>query len=141
MIIGRSEIVGKPMAKMLLEENCNIVQLHSKTSREDMEFYIAHADIIVVAAGKKHLLDNTFTYKKTAIVVDVGINRDQEGLHGDALPNLPVAIQTPVPGGVGLLTRITLIKNLIKLAQMDRQASQGVETIEKTPPMSEIQKL
>jgi methylenetetrahydrofolate dehydrogenase (NADP+)/methenyltetrahydrofolate cyclohydrolase len=117
VIIGRSEIVGKPMARMLLEENCNIVQLHSKTSREDMEFYIAHADVIVVAVGKKHLLDNSFTYKKSAVIVDVGINRDAEGLHGDAIPNLPVALQTPVPGGVGLLTRLTLIKNLIKLGQ------------------------
>ena len=49
------------------------------------------------------------------MIVDVGINRDETGLHGDAVPNLPVFLQTPVPGGVGLLTRLALMENLIKL--------------------------
>lgn len=130
VIIGRSEIVGKPMAKLLLEQNCNIVQLHSKTSREDMEFYVEHADLIIVAVGKQHFLDNSFRYKKSAIIIDVGINRDKEGLHGDVLPNLPVAYQTPVPGGVGLLTRISLLKNLIKLSVIKgvENESRDIET-------------
>ena len=95
LVIGRSNIVGKPMAKLLLKENCNVTVVHSKTSKDDMAFYIAHADIIVIAIGS--------------------ISRDETGLHGDAVPNLPVKLQTPVPGGVGLLTRLSLIENLLKI--------------------------
>lgn len=115
VVLGRSNIVGKPMAKLLLKENCNVTVLHSKTSREDMERYIENADIIIVAIGKQHFLDNSFKYKPSAIIVDVGISRDENGLHGDAVPNLPVALQTPVPGGVGLLTRLALYENLLKI--------------------------
>ena len=115
VVIGRSNIVGKPMAKLLLKESCNVTVLHSKTSFEDMLRYLANADIIVVAIGKAGFLDNKFSYKKTATVVDVGISRDETGLHGDAIPDLPVALQTPVPGGVGLLTRLALYENLLEI--------------------------
>ncbi len=115
LVIGRSNIVGKPMAKLLLKENCNVTTVHSKTSKDDMAFYIAHADIIVIAIGRQFFLDEKYSYKPTAIVVDVGISRDETGLHGDAVPGLPVQLQTPVPGGVGLLTRLSLIENLIKI--------------------------
>lgn len=115
LVIGRSNIVGKPMAKLLLKENCNVTIVHSKTSKEDMAFYIAHADIIVIAIGKQFFLDEKYQYKENAIIIDVGISRDENGLHGDAKPNLPVKLQTPVPGGVGLLTRLSLIENLIKI--------------------------
>lgn len=115
VILGRSNIVGKPMAKLLLAESANITILHSKTSFEDMHRYIANADIIVVAIGKQHFLDNRFEYKKDAVIVDVGISRDETGLHGDAIPNLPVGSQTPVPGGVGLLTRLALYENLLDI--------------------------
>ena len=117
VVIGRSNIVGKPMAKLLLKESANVTVLHSKTTFEDMSRYIANADIIVVAIGKKHFLDNRFQYKETAAVIDVGISRDEDGLHGDALPNLPVKLQTPVPGGVGLLTRLALYVNLLEIAK------------------------
>ena len=117
VVIGRSNIVGKPMAKLLLKESANVTVLHSKTSFEDMSRYIANADIIVVAIGKKHFLDNKFQYKETATVIDVGISRDEDGLHGDALPNLPVKLQTPVPGGVGLLTRLALYENLLEIVK------------------------
>ena len=115
LVIGRSNIVGKPMAKLLLKENCNVTIVHSKTSKEDMAFYIAHADIIVIAIGKQFFLDEKYQYKENAIIIDVGISRDENGLHGDAKPSLPVKLQTPVPGGVGLLTRLSLIENLIKI--------------------------
>lgn len=115
VVIGRSNIVGKPMAHLLLKESANVTVLHSKTSFEDMARYIANADIIVVAVGKQGLLDNRFTYKPSAVIVDVGINRDENGLHGDAIPDLPVALQTPVPGGVGLMTRLALMENLLKI--------------------------
>ena len=113
LIIGRSNIVGKPMAKLLLKEHCNTTITHSRTTREDMAFYIKHADLIVIAIGKTAFLDDSFEYKKDAVIVDVGINRTEEGLKGDAKRDLPVKLQTPVPGGVGLLTRLTLLKNLM----------------------------
>ena len=115
VIIGRSNIVGKPMAKLLLKENMNVTVLHSKTSQEDMAFYIAHADVIVIAIGKAGFLDNRFVYKKDAVIIDVGISRTEDGLKGDALPDLPVRLQTPVPGGVGLLTRLALYENLLEI--------------------------
>ena len=115
VVIGRSNIVGKPMAKLLLKENCNVTVLHSKTSELDKNFYISHADIIVIAIGRQGFLDNRFSYKESAIIVDVGINRDETGLHGDAVKDLPVKLQTPVPGGVGLLTRLALYENLLKI--------------------------
>lgn len=118
VVIGRSNIVGKPMAKLLLKESCNVTVLHSKTSREDMADYLAKADIIVVAVGKMHLIDSSFKFKESAIIVDVGINRDADGkLHGDVVPGLPVALQTPVPGGVGLITRLCLMENLLKIVK------------------------
>lgn len=113
VVIGRSNIVGKPMARLLTKEHMNVTVLHSRTTNEDMDFYLAHADLVVVAVGRKHFLNNQ-PLKETAYVVDVGINRDEDGLHGDARPDLKVALQTPVPGGVGLLTRITLMDNLIE---------------------------
>ena len=119
LVIGRSNIVGKPMAKLLLKENCNVTVVHSKTEKLDMMRYIANADIIVVAIGKQGFLGYSFHYKPTAIIVDVGISRDETGLHGDALPELPVALQTPVPGGVGLLTRLALYENLLKIKYGD----------------------
>ncbi len=115
VVIGRSNIVGKPMAKILLRESANVTVLHSKTTREDMERYIENADIIVIAIGKKHFLDESFKYKPSAIIIDVGINRIDGTLYGDAKEDLPVRIKTPVPGGVGLLTRLTLLENLIEV--------------------------
>ena len=117
VVIGRSNIVGKPMARMLLKESCNVTVLHSKTTKEDMSNYIKNADIIVVAIGKAGFLNNDFEYKKDATIIDVGISRLEDGLHGDALPNLPVKLQTPVPGGVGLLTRLALYENLLEIVK------------------------
>lgn len=117
VVIGRSNIVGKPMAKLLLKESCNVTVLHSKTSKEDMANYLANADIVVVAVGKKHLITNSFKFKESAVIVDVGINRDEDGLHGDVEPGLLVRLQTPVPGGVGLLTRLALMENLLKIGK------------------------
>ena len=115
LVMGRSNIVGKPMAHLLLKENCNVTVVHSKTSKEDMHNYVANADIIVIAIGRQGYLDFTYQYKKDAVIVDVGISRDENGVHGDALPDLPVALQTPVPGGVGLLTRLALYENLLEI--------------------------
>lgn len=117
VVIGRSNIVGRPMAMLLLNESMNVTITHSKTSEEDMKRYLSNADLIVIAIGRQGFLDNKYTYKPSAVIVDVGISRDENGLHGDAIPNLPVALQTPVPGGVGLLTRLALLENLLKLSK------------------------
>ena len=78
-----------------------------------MEFYLKHADLVVVAVGKEGFLDSSYPINENAVVVDVGINRGKDGhLHGDCCPNLKVSLQTPVPGGVGLLTRLALLENL-----------------------------
>jgi methylenetetrahydrofolate dehydrogenase (NADP+)/methenyltetrahydrofolate cyclohydrolase len=115
VVIGRSNIVGKPMAKMLLARDCNVTVLHSKTSEEDKRFYLAHADLVVVAIGHLGSIDASYVFKPTCWVVDVGINRGEDGhLHGDCVPGLAVAKQTPVPGGVGLLTRLALLENLLE---------------------------
>ncbi|NLI94332.1 MAG: bifunctional 5,10-methylenetetrahydrofolate dehydrogenase/5,10-methenyltetrahydrofolate cyclohydrolase [Erysipelotrichaceae bacterium] len=114
LVIGRSNIVGKPMAKLLLQANANVTVVHSRTKEKDLRNYVKNADIIVVAVGIKHFLNKTFTYKKEAIVVDVGINRQAGITYGDAESDLPIYFQTPVPGGVGLLTRLTLLENLLE---------------------------
>ena len=121
VVIGRSNIVGKPMARLLLSENCTVTTVHSRTPKEDMKFYIEHADIIVIAIGKAGFLDRSYNYKPDAVIVDVGINRIDGKLHGDAERDLPVKLQTPVPGGVGLLTRLTLLTNLMQAYYARRQ--------------------
>jgi methylenetetrahydrofolate dehydrogenase (NADP+)/methenyltetrahydrofolate cyclohydrolase len=116
VIIGRSHIVGRPMHKLLLDANMNVTILHTKTSEEDKRFYLEHADLIVVAAGKAGVLNKSYKLKESAVVMDVGINFNEEGkLIGDCEKDLPVAFQSPVPGGCGLLTRLAVIENLIKL--------------------------
>ena len=116
VIIGRSHIVGRPMHKLLLDANMNVIMLHTKTSEEDKRFYLEHADLIVVAAGKVGVVNNSYKLKESAVIMDIGINFDENGkLIGDCEKDLPVAFQSPVPGGCGLLTRLAVIENLIKL--------------------------
>lgn len=118
VIIGRSHIVGRPMHKLLLDANMNVTILHTRTSEEDKRFYLEHADLIVVAAGKAGVLNKSYKLKESAIVMDVGINFDENGkLIGDCEKDLPVTFQSPVPGGCGLLTRLAVIENLIKLEE------------------------
>lgn len=118
VIIGRSHIVGRPMHKLLLDANMNVTVLHTKTSEEDKRFYLEHADLIVVAAGKAGVVNKSYKLKETAVVIDVGINFNEEGkLIGDCEPGLNVAFQSPVPGGCGLLTRLAVIENLILLSK------------------------
>ena len=74
VILGRSNIVGRPMHDILLNKNMNVTILHSKTSEEDRKFYIEHASLIVVAIGKKYYLDNRYNYRDDCVVMDVGIN-------------------------------------------------------------------
>lgn len=115
LVIGRSEIVGKPMARLLLNKNMTVAIAHSKTPSNVIKDLVAMADLIVVAVGKSNFLTNDFNFKKSCFVIDVGINRDSDNkLVGDCEKDLKVAYQSPVPGGVGLLTRLALLINLLE---------------------------
>ncbi len=117
LVIGRSNIVGKPMARLLLERNCNVTIIHSKTSYQNKHEYVENADLIICATGHENTLTNEFCYKKDAIIFDVGINFNNKGkLVGDCGQILDSQVwQSPVPGGVGLLTRLQLLENIQKL--------------------------
>ena len=120
VIIGRSHIVGRPMHKLLLDADMNVIVLHTKTSEEDKRRYLANADLIVVAAGKAGVLNSSYHLKESAVVMDVGINFNAEGkLIGDCEPGLNVMFQSPVPSGCGLLTRLAVIENLASLAGLE----------------------
>lgn len=110
VIVGRSNIVGKPMAHLLLEENATVTVAHSRT--KNLKQLTQMADILVVAVGQPELI--TADYVKTgAVVIDVGINRTESGLKGDVDFNnvkSKVAAITPVPGGVGPMT-IAMLMN------------------------------
>lgn len=110
VIVGRSNIVGKPLAHLLLEANATVTIAHSKT--KELKHLTKQADILVVAVGQPELI--TEDYVKTgAVVIDVGINRTESGLKGDVDFNSvksKVAAITPVPGGVGPMT-IAMLMN------------------------------
>lgn len=121
VVIGRSNIVGRPMAKLLLDRSCNVTVIHSKTSREHKEDLVANADLIVVATGHRNTLtDYELRHNKNCFIIDVGMNRNDEGkLCGDC-EAVTVCEKTPVPGGVGLSTRLALITNLLKLYKLNK---------------------
>ena len=111
-VIGRSSIVGKPMAALLLQENATVFHCHSKTS--DLESIAKQAEILIVAAGKPHLVGGAYI-KSGAVVIDVGIHRDAQNkvigdVRFDEAASIASAI-TPVPGGVGPMTIAILLKN------------------------------
>ena len=113
VMIGRSNLNGKPMAQLLLKENCTVTITHSKT--KDLKAECLEADIIVAAVGIPELVKVDWV-KKDAIVIDVGINKTENGLVGDVafdeVSKVAKAL-TPVPGGVGPMTIACLLKNTI----------------------------
>jgi len=123
VVVGRSEIVGKPMAHLLTMANATVTVCHSHTV--NLSQYTLAADIVVVAAGKKHLLGKS-DFKKGAVVVDVGMHGSGQGqgVTGDVrLDELKDWVQayTPVPGGVGPMTITTLLENTVTLAEKNMQ--------------------
>ena len=114
VIIGRSNLNGKPMAQLLLKENCTVTVVHSKTNNLKNE--CLKADILVAAVGVPHLVKKDWI-KENAIVIDVGINKVGENIVGDVnfdeLKDKAKAI-TPVPGGVGPMTIACLLKNTLE---------------------------
>ena len=114
IVIGRSNIVGKPMAKLLLEKDATVIVCHSHTAEADLEYLLKRADLVVCAVGKPRFLDCS---NIDCPVIDVGINFDENGkLVGDCY-NVGDKDVTPVPGGVGLLTRVALLDNVITAAE------------------------
>lgn len=117
IVVGRSNLVGKPMAQLLLRENCTVTLAHSRTA--NLAALTKMADIVVVAAGKRGLI-KAEGIKPGAVVIDVGINRQPDGsLTGDvdfdAVAQVAGAI-TPVPGGVGPMTIAYLLANTVTAA-------------------------
>ena len=114
VIIGRSNLNGKPMAQLLLKENCTVTITHSKT--KDLKGECLKGDIVVAAVGIPELVKGDWV-KKDAIVIDVGINKTEKGIVGDVafdeVSKVAKAL-TPVPGGVGPMTIACLLKNTIE---------------------------
>ena len=119
VVIGRSNIVGKPMAMLLLHENGTVTICHSHT--KDLKEITSEADILVAAIGKAKFVTADMV-KENAVVIDVGMNRDEKGkLCGDVdFDNVKdkCSYITPVPGGVGPMTIATLMKNTLKAAKL-----------------------
>jgi methylenetetrahydrofolate dehydrogenase (NADP+)/methenyltetrahydrofolate cyclohydrolase len=125
VVVGRSNIVGKPMAQLLIEESCTVTVVHSKT--KDVESICSQADIVVVAAGRPEMVNGDWL-KEGAVVIDVGINRvpvtKEDGSEGSKIVgdvDFESASQkaskiTPVPGGVGPMTIACLLRNTVTSA-------------------------
>ena len=140
LVIGRSDIVGKPVAKLLLDRNCTVIQAHSKTPKDVLCKMFSFADIVVSAVGRTDIIskydaedyfkDNrhdfygNFSNKRDRIIIDVGINRDENGkLCGDFSESFKEkysSFYTPVPGGVGPMTIAMLLKNTILAAKLTK---------------------
>ena len=115
VVIGRSTIVGKPAALLLLRANATVTICHSRTA--DLSWHVSQADVLVAAVGKAGVVSKDMV-KPGAAVVDVGMNRTDEGLRGDVDPDASdvAGLMTPVPGGVGPMTIAMLLRNTVKAA-------------------------
>ena len=120
VVLGRSNLNGKPMTQLLLKENCTVTITHSKT--KDLKAECNRADIIIAAVGRPKLVKGDWV-KKGAIVIDVGINKTDSGLVGDVdfdeVSKVAKAI-TPVPGGVGPMTIACLLNNTVECFKKSR---------------------
>lgn len=119
VVVGRSPLVGKPVAVMLLRENATVTMCHSRTV--DLARHTLDADVLVAAVGVPAVITAEMV-RQGATVIDVGINRTEAGLVGDVEPGAAerAAFITPVPGGVGPMTIAMLLKNTVKAARYRR---------------------
>lgn len=121
MVIGRSNIVGKPMSMLLLRENATVTVAHSHT--KNLKEVAKRADILIVAVGKPLFINHEYV-KEGAIVIDVGIHRDENNKlcgdvdYEDVFPH--VSAITPVPGGVGPMTIAMLMKNCVNAVEIQK---------------------
>jgi methylenetetrahydrofolate dehydrogenase (NADP+)/methenyltetrahydrofolate cyclohydrolase len=118
VVVGRSDLVGKPVAALLMQRNATVTTCHSRT--RELPAVCARADILIAAIGKPRMIATEYV-KRGAVVIDVGINRTEDGLVGDVdfEPVAEVArLITPVPGGVGPMTPAMLLRNTVQAARM-----------------------
>lgn len=122
VVIGRSVLVGKPVAMLLLAEHATVTICHSRTP--DLGAFTREADVLVAAVGRPHLVTPDLV-KPGAAVVDVGVNRTEAGLVGDVDPAVAevAGLLTPVPGGVGPMTIAMLLSSTLEAARMRRVSS------------------
>jgi methylenetetrahydrofolate dehydrogenase (NADP+) / methenyltetrahydrofolate cyclohydrolase len=124
VVVGRSAIVGKPMAHLLLQRNATVTICHSRT--QDLERYTLDADVLVAAVGRTHLISPDMV-KFGSTVIDVGMNRDEESrkVLGDVDPGAmdEAAYMTPVPGGVGPMTIAMVLQNAVTAARLRSSAA------------------
>jgi methylenetetrahydrofolate dehydrogenase (NADP+)/methenyltetrahydrofolate cyclohydrolase len=119
VVVGRSDIVGKPTALLLLHANATVTICHSRTA--DLSSHTREADVLVVAVGKAGVI-RAEDVRAGATVIDVGMNRSDEGLVGDVDPRVAEVARliTPVPGGVGPMTIAMLLRNTVRAARYRR---------------------
>lgn len=120
-IVSRSDLIGKPLAKLLLDRNATVIICHSKTSLGKTMEFMRKADIVIVAIGKPQYFNDHF-FRDGQIAIDCGVNRNIEGtlcgdIDTDSLKDLDVKV-TPVPGGVGILTTAQLMRNVLKAYEL-----------------------
>jgi methylenetetrahydrofolate dehydrogenase (NADP+) / methenyltetrahydrofolate cyclohydrolase len=118
VVVGRSNLVGKPLAQLLLRENATVTVCHSRT--RELSAVTRRADVLIVAAGEREIVGAEYV-GEGAVVVDVGIHRKEEGLVGDVRfdeVEPRAAWISPVPGGVGPMTRAMLLHNTVMAARM-----------------------
>ena len=130
VVVGRSNIVGKPMAIQLLLNDATVTVCHSKT--DDLGFYTRHADVLIVAVGRPHLITADMV-KEGAVVIDVGMNYVDGRPTGDVdyeEVSKKTSFISPVPGGVGPMTRAYLLKNCLSLAEKRVNAECGIRNAE-----------
>jgi methylenetetrahydrofolate dehydrogenase (NADP+)/methenyltetrahydrofolate cyclohydrolase len=119
VVVGRSPLVGKPMALLLLQQNATVTICHSRT--EDLARHTLDADVLVAAVGLPEVITADMV-KQGATVIDVGITRTDAGLVGDVEPDAAIIAGhlTPVPGGVGPMTIAALLGNAVRAAKYRR---------------------
>jgi methylenetetrahydrofolate dehydrogenase (NADP+)/methenyltetrahydrofolate cyclohydrolase len=121
VVIGRSDLVGKPIAQLLLVANATVTMCHSRT--RDLAQVCARADILIAAVGRPEMVRGDWV-KPGAAVIDVGMNRTEDGLRGDVHFEEAAeraSVITPVPGGVGPMTIAMLLRNTLEAARMQRR--------------------
>jgi methylenetetrahydrofolate dehydrogenase (NADP+)/methenyltetrahydrofolate cyclohydrolase len=118
VVVGRSDLVGKPVAFLLLHRNATVTMCHSRT--RDLPAVCSRADILIAAIGRAEMIGAEYV-KPGAAVIDVGINRTQDGLKGDVQFDAvaeQAGLITPVPGGVGPMTIAMLLRNTVTAAKL-----------------------